>query len=175
MAVEWVALAAGIAIIIAVAAVITRMKANLRRQAADLNKACSDIEVLLKRRNDDLPRLLQICRSYMPGEQNALRLITESRAAFLKAKNTAQKESLDAAVGRALHTLFIEVSKYPELKANNMFSQLKNELLEIGEQIDDRRDLFNDDARRFNRRLERPPAAWLAARMKLKRHELFQS
>lgn len=172
---EWVALVACIAIVIVVTAVSIRMKANLRRRAVDLNKAWSDIEVLLKRRNDDLPRLLQICRSYMPGEPDVLRLVTESRAACLKAKSTAEKASADAGLSRTLHMLFTEALKYPELKANHTFSQLKNELLELEERIDDRRDLFNDDARRFNRLFERPPAAWLAARMKLKPHELFEA
>ncbi len=172
---EWVALGIVAVAIIAVAILIARTKDALRRQAGDLNKAWSDIEVLLKRQNDDLPRLLQTCRSYMPGEQGALQIVTESRAAYLKAKSIPEKASRDAALRSALRAMFAQAARYPELKTNSTFSQLQNELLEIEEKIEDRREIFNDDVRRFNRRLAGPLAGWLAAKMKLRPHALFEA
>lgn len=172
---EKVALAVIIIVAVAVAIFIARTRVSIRRQSSDLNKAWSDIEVLLKRRNNDLPRLLQTCRSYMPEPQEALRLVSESRAEYLKAKSIPEKASGHASLHRALRTLFAEAGRYPEVKANSTFSQLQNDLLEIEERIEDRRELFNDDVRRFNSRLARPPAAWLAAKMNVKPQPLFEA
>ena len=172
---EWVALGIVTVAIITVAILIARAKDVLRRQAGDLNKAWSDIEVLLKRQNDNLPRLLQTCRAYMPGQQDALRRVTESRAAYPKAKSIPEKAAREAALRKALQDLYAQAVHYPELKANSTFSQLQNELLEIEEKIEDRREIFNDDVRRFNRRLAGPLNARLAAKMKLRPHALFEA
>ncbi|MGH9439165.1 MAG: LemA family protein [Terriglobia bacterium] len=174
---EWVILAVVIIIIAVIAAAIlmARAKASLRRQSGDLNRAWSDIDMLLKRQSDDLPRLLQLCRSYMSGQQESVRLVSESRAAYLKARSIPEKTSSDATLRRALRTLFAEAEQYPELKTNSIFSQLQSDLFELQERIEDRRELFSDEVRRFNNRLQRPPAAWLAAKMKLKPHPLFDA
>jgi len=171
---EWIALAVVAVVFIAIAFFLARTKAGLRSQAGDLNKAWSDVEVLIKRQNDDLPRLIQTCRSYMPAEQDAILPVTGARAACLKAKGIPEKASCDAVLRSALLALLAQAARHPDLKANSTFSQLQNDLLEIQEKIEDRRELFNEDVRRFNRRLAHPPAAWLAAKLKLKPHPLFE-
>ncbi len=174
---EWIVVGAVIVIMIIIlsALLVAHAQASLRRQASDLNKEWLNIDALLKRRSDDLPRLLQICRSYMPSQQPSLRLVSESRSAYLFAKSIPEKASSNAALSSALRALFADAEQYPQLKANNTFSNLHADFTDIVERIDDRRELFNDEAERFNRRFRRTPTAWLALKMKLKPQARFEA
>jgi LemA protein len=152
---------------------LVRSARGLKRANIELNKDWLNIETLLKQRNDELPRLIQTCRSYMPADHDSFRLIPEARSACQGAASVEEKARADARLTRALQKLFSEAESYPDLKSNNTFAQLQNRLLEIEERIAERRELFNEDVRLFNARLHRPPGKWVRGMARVQPRHFF--
>ncbi|MGH9403082.1 MAG: LemA family protein [Terriglobia bacterium] len=160
-------IAAAIIIIVFTALVIyvlLRAGRNLRRAASQLDKDWSDIEVLMKQRNDDLPRLVQTCRSYMPADHRALKAVSGARSAYQKARSLEEKSAACGIAVRSLQELFSEAGKSEGLKSNSIYTQLHSRLVELQEKIDDRCDLYNDDAAHLNARLARFPGNLFAGK-----------
>lgn len=166
LAVIFVAILIGIILLI-------RSERGLKRANSELNKDWLNIETLLKQRNDELPRLLQTCRSYMPVEHESFRLILEARSTCQRATSVEEKARADARLAQALRKLFSEAESYPDLKSNNTFVQLQNRLLEIEERIAERREFFNEDVRLFNARLHRLPGKWVRGMARVQPRPFF--
>jgi len=147
---------------------------SLVRLKNDINKSWSNIDVLLKQRHDELPKLIETCKGYMQYEQKTFQMITEARTAFMHAGSVAQKAQADNMISGALKSLFAVAENYPELKANNNFLQLQKRISEIEERIADRREFFNDTTNTFNIRIEQIPDLFMAKMMKLTPRELFK-
>src|SRR6516225_7923427 len=84
----------------------------------DVDKAWANIDVLLKQRHDELPKLIDACKGYMQYEQKTLQLIVDARTAFERATTVQDKAQADNQVTGALKTLFAVAEAYPDLKAN---------------------------------------------------------
>lgn len=147
---------------------------SLVRLRNDMDKAWSNIDVLLKQRHDELPKLIETCRGYMQYEQKTFQLIVEARTAFLKATTVPEKAQADNLISGALKTLFAVSENYPELKANNNFLQLQKRISELEERIADRREFFNDDVNTYNIRIQQLPDVFVARMMTLQRRDLFK-
>ncbi len=147
---------------------------SLVRLRNDIDKAWSNIDVLLKQRHDELPKLIETCKGYMQYEQQTLQLIVEARTAFMKATTVTEKAQADTQVSGALKTLFAVAEKYPDLKANNNFMQLQGRITELEEKIADRREFFNDDVNTYNIRIQQLPDVFVARMLGLQRKDLFK-
>lgn len=147
---------------------------SLVRLKNDMDKAWANIDVLLKQRHDELPKLIETCKGYMQYEQKTLQAVTEARTAFLKAGSVTEKAQADALVTGALKTLFAVSENYPELKANNNFMQLQKRISELEERIADRREFFNDDVNTYNIRIQQLPDVLVARMLNLQRRDLFK-
>ncbi len=147
---------------------------SLVRLKNDIDKAWANIDVLLKQRHDELPKLVETCKGYMQYEQKTLQLITEARTAFMKASSVGEKAQADNLISGALKSLFAVAENYPELKANNNFMQLQKRISELEEKIADRREFFNDDVNTYNIRIQQLPDVFIAGLMHLQRRELFK-
>ncbi len=147
---------------------------SLVRLRNDIDKAWANIDVLLKQRHDELPKLIETCKGYMQYEQKTFQLIVEARTAFLKATTVSEKAQADTLVSGALKTLFAVAEKYPELKANNNFMQLQHRISELEEKIADRREFFNDDVNTFNIRIQQLPDVFVARMLSFERRDLFK-
>ncbi len=147
---------------------------SLVRLRNDIDKAWANIDVLLKQRHDELPKLIETCKGYMQYEQQTFQLITEARTAFLKASSVSEKAQADNLVSGALKTLFAVAEKYPDLKANNNFMQLQHRISELEERIADRREFFNDDVNTYNIRIQQLPDVFVAKMLSLQRRDLFK-
>ena len=147
---------------------------SLVRLRNDINKSWSNIDVLLKQRHDELPKLIETCKGYMQYEQKTFQMIAEARTAFMHAGSVAQKAQADNMISGALKSLFAVSENYPELKANNSFLQLQKRISEIEERIADRREFFNDTTNTFNIRIEQLPDVFIAKMMHLQPRELFK-
>jgi LemA protein len=147
---------------------------SLVRLRNDIDKAWANIDVLLKQRHDELPKLIETCKGYMQYEQKTLQLITEARTAFMRANTVAEKAQADNFITGALKSLFAVAENYPELKANNDFMQLQNRISELEEKIADRREFFNDDVNTYNIRIQQLPDVFVAGMMGLQRKDLFK-
>src|ERR1700693_5630259 len=104
---------------------------SLVRLKNDIDKAWANIDVLLKQRHDELPKLIETCKGYMQYEQKTFQLVVEARNAYSKATTLAEKAQADNLITGALKTLFAVSENYPDLKANNNFMQLQNRISEL--------------------------------------------
>ena len=147
---------------------------SLVRLRNNIDKAWANINVLLKQRHDELPKLIETCKGYMQFEQKTFQLIVEARTAFLKAASVSEKAQADNLASGALKTLFAVAERYPELKANNNFMQLQGRISELEEKIADRREFYNDSVNTYNIRIQQLPDVFIAGLMSLQRKELFQ-
>jgi len=167
----------GLVIILAVVGVVAYLLTiynSLVRLKNDIDKAWSNIDVLLKQRHDELPKLIETCKGYMQYEQETFKKVVEARNAYSQATTLAEKAQSDNMITGALKTLFAVSEKYPDLKANNNFMQLQNRITELEEKIADRREFFNDDVNTFNTRIQQLPDVFVANMMGLQRRELFK-
>ena len=140
----------------------------------NIDRSFSDIDVLLKQRHDELPKLIETCKGYMQYEQKTLLAVTEARTAFMRATTPAEKAQADNMVSGALKTLFAVAEKYPDLKANTNFMQLQGRITELETKIAAQRSAYNEDVNAFNIRIAQVPANLVAGFMGLQPHALFQ-
>jgi LemA protein len=147
---------------------------SLVRLRNDIDKAWANIDVLLKQRHDELPKLIETCKGYMQYEQKTFQLVTEARTAFMRATSVGEKAQADNLISGALKSLFAVAENYPELKANNNFMQLQGRISELEEKIADRREFFNDDVNTYNIRIQQLPDVFVAHLLNLQRRDLFK-
>jgi LemA protein len=147
---------------------------SLVRLRNDIDKAWANIDVLLKQRHDELPKLIETCKGYMQYEQKTFQLVTEARTAFMRATSVGEKAQADNLISGALKSLFAVAEDYPELKANNNFMQLQGRISELEEKIADRREFFNDDVNTYNIRIQQLPDVFVAHLLNLQRRDLFK-
>ncbi|MGH9325385.1 MAG: LemA family protein [Terriglobia bacterium] len=164
-----------IVVLVSISVYLSRMARNLKRLQNNLDRDWIDIDKLLQQRSNQLPRIIQICRSYLPDEKAALKAVSEARSAYRKAATVQDKASADAGVTQALHQLFAEAKNSPPLESNNTFVQLQTDLMEIEETLAERRDLFNEDVQQFNSRLQRIPGKWMRGRAHVRPRPLFEA
>jgi LemA protein len=147
---------------------------SLVRLKNNINKAWSNIDVLLKQRHDELPKLVETCKGYMQYEKETLQRVIDARNAFAQASTVGQKADADNRITAALKSLFALSESYPDLKANNNFVQLQTRISELEERIADRREFYNDDVNTYNIRIRELPDVFIAGMLGLHHHELFQ-
>jgi LemA protein len=140
----------------------------------DIDRSFANIDVLLKQRHDELPKLIETCKGYMQYEQKTLQAVTEARTAFMRATTPAEKAQADNMVSGALKTLFAVAERYPDLKANTNFMQLQGRITELETKIAGQRSTYNEDVNVFNIRIAQIPANFVAGFMRLQVHPLFQ-
>jgi len=147
---------------------------NLVTLKNDLERSFANIDVLLKQRHDELPKLIETCKGYMQYEQKTLQAVTEARAAYTSATTPADKAQADNMITGALRTLFAVAENYPELKANTNFMQLQGRITELEEKIAGQRTRYNEDVNAFNIRIAQIPDMFVARMMNLQPHPLLQ-
>lgn len=140
-----------------------------------VDRAWANIDVLLKQRHDELPKLVDTVKGYMAHEREVLQRITEARAAYEGARTVDEKGNADGQVRDALGRLFAVAESYPELKADASFQMLQERISLLEEQIADRREFFNHSVNAFNVRIEQLPDVFLARAMGLEPRELFEA
>lgn len=130
---------------------------NLKHSVA---KAWSNIDVLLKQRHDELPKLVEVCKQYMGFEKDTLERVTAARSAVFAARERGDVAQVGAAEGllrAGLGNLFALSESYPELKADQQFKHLRDRISQIENAIADRRELYNDSVNLNNVRIEQFP------------------
>lgn len=123
----------------------------------DIDKAWSNIDLLLKQRYDELPKLLKVCEGYMQHEQRTLEAVVNARSQLAAAPSGAGQLAAQNLLSETLRSLFAVVEAYPQLKADSGFRQFANRISEIEDQIADRRELFNEYVNLYNIRLDQLP------------------
>jgi len=140
-----------------------------------VDKAWSNIDVLLKQRFDELPKLVEVVKGYQIHEQEVLERLTRARAMLQQGPGTEEaRHSAEDQISQALRGLFAVVENYPELKADKAFRQLQTRISQIEDMIADRRELFNEYVNTFNIRQEQFPDLLVARLMGLTPRKLWK-
>ena len=135
----------------------------------------SNIDVILKQRHDELPKLVDVCKGYMTHEKNTLENITALRAKAMGARTVNDKIHAEQALGTALGGLMVQVENYPDLKANQNFLNLQSRISYLEEQIADRREMYNSSATIYNTRIQQIPYNFIANFANFSSHDLFRA
>jgi LemA protein len=133
---------------------------NLVRLKHNLAKAWANIDVLLKQRHDELPKLVEVCRQYKQFEESTLTRVIEARSRVSDARAQQDVPALGAAEGMlrmGLGQLFAVAEAYPELKTNEHFMQLQTRITSLENAIADRREMYNESVNVHNVRIEQFP------------------
>jgi LemA protein len=134
----------------------------LVRLKNDIKKAWSNIDVLLKQRADELPKLIASVKGYMKHEKETLAALTKARTDFMNAKTMPEKAKADNVISGALKTIFAVAENYPNLKANENFLQLQTRISGLENELSDRREFYNDAVNTFNIKIQSFPDMFFA-------------
>ncbi|MCG2634310.1 MAG: LemA family protein [Gammaproteobacteria bacterium] len=149
----------------------------LVRLKHNVSAAWSNIDVVLKQRHDELPKLVETCKQYMQYEGELLEQITQARASVGQARESQNMKDLgqaESGLRAGLMNLFAVAENYPELKANENFQHLQNRITGLENQIADRREFYNDSVNANNIRIEQFPDVILARMFNFKARDLLE-
>lgn len=128
-------------------------------------KAWANVDVLLKQRHDELPKLVETCKHYKQFEQETLARVVEARSRVQAARESQNIPALGQAEGQlraGLGRIFAIAEAYPDLKANESFMQLQQRITALENAIADRREFYNESVNINNVRLEQFPDSVVA-------------
>ena len=135
---------------------------TLVRLSNNIDKAWSNIDVILKQRYDELPKLVEVCNSYMRHERETLEGVTAARSAYSRSLSIDEKAKAENQITTALGKLFAVAEQYPDLKANQNFLNVQQRISALESIIADRREFYNDSVNVYNIQIEQIPAVWVA-------------
>lgn len=140
-----------------------------------VQEAWSGIDVQLKRRYDLIPNLVETVKGYAKHEEEIFKKVAELRSAAMKAESPEEKGKLENELTGTLKTLFAVAENYPELKADQNFMKLQDELSAIEDEIQSARRYYNGAVRDFNMKLQVFPTNLIAGMLGFKRREFFEA
>lgn len=143
----------------------------------NVSQAWSNIDVLLKQRHDELPKLVDTCKAYMQHEKETLTRVIEARSRVANARENQNLKQLGAAESQlrlGLDTLFALAEDYPDLKANESFQHLQHRITGLENSIADRREFYNASVNLYNTRIEQFPDILIARQFKFTPRDLLE-
>ncbi len=162
-------------VIVAVVAIYAVQIYNaLVRLRNRVKNAWSQIDVQLKRRHDLIPNLIETVKGYMTHERDTLENITKARSAAVDASSIADKSKAESELSGALGKFNLVVENYPDLKANQNFLALQEELTSTENKISFSRQAYNDQVLFYNNKIEMFPSNILAGMFNFIKEEFFE-
>lgn len=162
----------GIAIVLLVVLLIGPYNALVRLRNHREN-AFADIDVQLKQRFDLIPQLVATVKGYATHEHDTLVQLTAARSGYMSATTTDQKVAADNALTKAMGALNVQVEAYPELKANQNFLQLQEEIADLENKLAAARRYFNSTTRELNIKVESFPSNIVAGMFGFRKEVMF--
>lgn len=135
---------------------------TLIRLSNNIDKAWANIDVILKQRHDELPKLVEVCNSYMAHERETLEALTKARSAYARSTSIDEKAKAENQLTGALGRLFAVAENYPDLKANQEFLHVQGRISALESTIADRREFYNDSVNLYNIRIAQIPDVLVA-------------
>lgn len=139
-----------------------------------VDEAWSDITVQLKRRLDLIPNLVETVKGYAKHESSVFESVTEARANALNAKGVKETAAAENQFEGTLKSLFAVAEAYPDLKANQNFAQLQQELVDTEDKIQASRRFYNGGVRDLNTRIQTFPSNVVAGMFGFKQRDFFE-
>ncbi len=140
-----------------------------------VQEASSDIEVQQKRRYDLIPNLVETVKGYATHEKTTLEKVTDMRTRAMQAKSPEEHAQAENMLTGALKTLFAVAENYPDLKANQNFQHLQQELVDAEDKIMSARRFYNANVRDLNTKIETFPTNLVAGWLKFQKFPLFDA
>lgn len=137
-------------------------------------KAWGNIDVLLKQRHDEIPKLVKTCEAYMKFEKTTLAEVISLRNGAASAQGIPAKAQKEGELSMALGRLFALAENYPNLKSESQFQHLQGRITDLENQIADRREFYNESVNTYNIRIESFPDGLIARQMGLNKQEMFK-
>ena len=171
MATAWIIL--GIVLLLLI--IVISIYNGLVRLKNQVKNAWAQIDVQLKRRNDLIPNLVETVKGYAKHEKQVFENVTKARSAVMNATGVEDKAAASNQLTGTLKTLFAVAENYPQLKANENFLQLQEELTGTENKIAYSRQHYNDMVMRFNTKIELFPNNVFASMLNFKQEEMFKA
>ena len=147
---------------------------NLVSLRQKVKNAWSQIEIQLQRRFDLIPNLVETVKGYMGHESNILTKVAELRTAWANAKTVAEKSNLDTQLSDTLKTIMAVSEAYPDLKANQNFISLQQELANTENKISYSRQFYNDIVTTYNTKIQVFPSNIVVGMFNFTQETLFE-
>ena len=144
---------------------------RLRNQ---VDNAWSQIDVQLKRRHDLIPNLVETAKGYMKHERGTFEAITQARSQAMGAKTVSEAAKAEGALGEALSKFMLVVENYPDLKANQNFLSVQEELTSTENKISFARQSYNDQVLFFNNKIQMFPSNIVAGAFNFGKRDFFE-
>ena len=162
-------------IIIIIILAIIGMYNGLVQSKIKVDNAWSQIDVQLQRRFDLIPNFVETVKGYMTHESETFEKIAKLRTSWANTESVAAKADLDNQLSTALKTIMAVSENYPELKANQNFSELSEELRNTENKISFSRQFYNDTVTTYNTKLEIFPSNIIAGMFHFTARDLFKA
>ncbi len=164
-----------LAILVVLVLAIIGMYNGLVQSKIKVENAWSQIDVQLQRRFDLIPNFVETVKGYMNHEKETFEKIAELRTSWANTQSVSEKATLDNQLSTALKTIMAVSESYPELKANENFSELSEELRNTENKISFSRQFYNDTVTMYNTKLEVFPSNIIAGMFNFKPSDLFKT
>lgn len=142
---------------------------------ARVRNAWAQIDVQLRMRYDLIPNLVETVKGYATHEKDLFTQVSEARSRAMSVTTVAGKEEAEASLTGALRSLFAVAEAYPELRANENFQTLQNQLTEVEKKLAFSRQFYNDVVMKLNAKIETFPAVIVANAFNFKQEPYFQA
>lgn len=147
---------------------------SLIRLKNQVKNAWSQIDVQLKRRHNLIPNLVKTAKGYMEHERGTLESVTQARSRAMSAEGVGEKSKAEGALSGAIGKFFLVVENYPDLKANQNFLALQEELTSTENKIAFARQSYNDQVLFFNNKIQMFPSNIVAGMFNFEVEEFFE-
>jgi len=169
----WIAIIIVVVLVLLILSIIGIYNALIRLRN-QVNNAWSQIDVQLKRRHDLIPNLVETAKGYMKHERETFEEITKARSQAMGAKTVAEASKAEGALGGALGRFMLVVENYPDLKANQNFLAVQEELTSTENKISFARQSYNDQVLFFNNKIQMFPSNIIANMFNFGKRDFFE-
>jgi len=163
-----------VAVLVILVAIVIGIYNSLVRLRNQVDNAWSQIDVQLKRRHDLIPNLVETAKGYMRHERETFEAITKARSQAMGAKSVSEASKAEGALGEALSKFLLVVENYPDLKANQNFLSLQEELSSTENKIAFARQNYNDQVLFFNNKIQMFPSNLIANMFNFTKRDFFE-
>jgi LemA protein len=169
----WIFIIVLIVVVVLAAYLISAYNGLIRRRN-QIENAWSQIDVQLKRRHDLIPNLVETVKGYASHEKETLDAVIQARNAATSPHTPAEQAKAENALTGTLRQLFALGEAYPDLKANQNFLALQEELTSTEGRVAYARQFYNDSVLGYNNKLQQFPTMYFAKMLKFERREYFE-
>lgn len=162
-----------IVVVVILAAWLVSMYNSLVKMRNNRENAFADIDVQLKQRHDLVPQLVETVKGYAAHEKDTLERVINARNGAIGAKTIDEKIVAENALSSALSGLQITLEAYPDLKANQNFLQLQEEIADLENKLSSVRRYFNSATKEYNNAVETFPSNILAGMFGFRKEVMF--